>query len=136
MARIKPRFKSDLEAKVAAQLDAAGVKYGYETKTVTFTVPARVAKYNPDFVCKHPIIIEAKGRFGHRGNDGAGAKVRQHLILAKQQNPDLDIRIVFQNANATIYKGSKTTYSKWATDHGFLWADKGTVPAAWLKELK
>lgn len=136
MASLQPSFKSDLEAKIAKQLDEAGVAYGYETKTVKFTVPAREAKYNPDFVCRPPIIIEAKGRFGHRGNDSAGTKVRQHLILAKQQNPDLDIRIVFQNANAKIYKGSKTTYAKWAEDHGFKWADKGVVPASWIKEMK
>jgi hypothetical protein len=43
---------------------------------------------------------------------------------------------VFQNANAKIYKGSKTTYAKWAEDHDFKWADKGIVPASWIKELK
>lgn len=134
--RLKPKLKSLLEDEVAAQLTAAGVKFGYESKTLKFTVPAREAKYRPDFTFDKPIIIEAKGRFGHRGSDSDGARVRQHLILAKQQNPDIDMRIVFQNAKAKIYKGSKTTYAKWAEDHDFKWADKGIVPAAWIKELK
>jgi len=128
------KYKSTLEEKVAKQLTTEGVPFSYETKKLKFTIPARVATYNPDFICKHPIIIEAKGRFGHMGS--GGAEVRQRLILAKQQNPDLDIRIVFQNASMTISKTSKTTYAKWATDHGFKWADKGVVPAAWLKEMR
>jgi hypothetical protein len=137
MAKLVPTFRSDLEGKIAKQLDSAGIKYGYESKVVKFTVPARTAKYNPDFVIDGTsIIIEGKGRFGHRGNDSAGAKVRQHLILAKQQNPDLDIRIVFQNATLPIYKGAKTTYAEWAEDHGFKWSDKGMVPSSWLKEMK
>lgn len=133
MARLAPRYRSKLEERVAKQLDDANIKFGYETKKVSFVIPARTAKYNPDFECGS-IIIEAKGRFGHNGS--GGAEVRQRLILAKQQNPDLDLRIVFQNANLPIYKNSKTTYAKWADDHGFLWADKGIVPATWLKEMK
>jgi hypothetical protein len=73
------------------------------------------------------IILEAKGRFGDKF--GNGAKERQKLILLQEQHPELDIRIVFQRASTAIYKGSKTTYAKWADDHGFKWSDKGTVPA-------
>jgi hypothetical protein len=133
-AALKPRYKSKLEERVAKQLEGAGVSFGYETKQLKFTIPERVAKYTPDFVVKPPIIIEAKGRFGHKG--AGGAAVRQRLILAKQQNPDLDIRIVFENASLPINKGSPTTYAKWAEDHEFKWADKGVVPAAWIKEMK
>jgi hypothetical protein len=43
---------------------------------------------------------------------------------------------VFQDVKKPIYKGSKTTYAKWATDHGFTFSDKGVVPASWIKELK
>ena len=41
------------------------------------------------------------------------------MILLKEQHPELDIRIVFQDMKKPIYRGSKTTYAKWATDHGF-----------------
>src|SRR5262249_41167919 len=112
----------------------AGVKFGYEARVVKFTIPAFNAKYHPDFDCQGGIIIEAKGRFGHRGN--SGAEVRQRLALVREQHPDLDIRILFDKnaANLPIYKGSKTTKGQWATDHGFKWAS-GTVPAEWIAEM-
>jgi hypothetical protein len=136
---LRAKFKSDLEVKVADQLSEAGVSYAYEPRDVLFTVPARKAKYRADFwEIKNGklgrIIIEAKGRFGHK--HGNGTAVRQRLILAKEQNPDLDIRIVFQNARMKIYPKSPTTYGKWATDHGFKWSDKGIIPKEWLDEMK
>jgi hypothetical protein len=135
--KLATSFKSKPEEEVAKQLDDAGIAYEYEGRPLSFEVPSRIAKYKGDFpIVGSPIILEVKGRFGHRGNDGAGAKVRQHLILAKQQNPASDIRIVFQNAKNKIRKGSETTYAKWAEDHGFKWADKGIVPASWIKEMK
>lgn len=134
---LEAAYKSGLERKVAAQLDAAGIEYAYEGERLPYRVPEREAKYLPDFpITGTKIYIEAKGRFGHHRGDGAGAKERQKLILVREQHPELDIRIVFQDARKPIYRGSKTTYAKWADDHGFLWADKGTVPAAWIKEMK
>lgn len=134
--QMEPAYKSKLEEKVAKQFKTAGVVFGYERKVLRFTIPERIARYNPDFDfdADPTIIIEAKGRFGHKF--GNGADVRHRLILAKEQNPALDIRIVFENANLKIGKGSQTTYGKWATDHGFQWADKGVVPYAWIAELK
>lgn len=134
---IEARFRSRLEKKVADQLDAAGIPYGFESQWVHYTVPARKAKYLPDFtIGDTKILIEAKGRFGGFRSDSSGAQERQKLILLKEQHPDLDIRIVFQDAKKPIYKGSKTTYAKWATDHGFTFSDKGVVPPAWKNELK
>lgn len=127
-AKLEAAYRSKLEKKVAEQLKEAGVSFGYETLKVSFTVPARQARYTPDFECG-PVILEAKGYF-RKTTD------RQRLIQVKDSNPGLDLRIVFQDANKPIYKGSKTTYGQWATDHGFLWADKGVVPEEWLKDIK
>jgi hypothetical protein len=128
-------YRSGLEEKVAKRLKDAGVKFDYEGEVLRFQIPAFNARYTPDFpIVNTPIIIEAKGRFGDKF--GNGAEVRQRLILAKEQNPNRDIRIVFQNANLKIYKGSKTTYAKWAADHGFKWSDKGVVPQEWIDELQ
>jgi len=128
---IQARYRNKLEASVAEQLSAAGVPFEYEPRTVQFTIPARLAKYLPDFwPTNTPIIIESKGYFFDSARD------RQKLILVRDANPALDIRILFSDANKKIYKGSKTTYGKWATDHGFTWADKGIVPASWLKDIK
>jgi Phage endonuclease I len=135
---LEKEYKSTIEREVAAQLTKAGIVFDYEGLVIKFTIPAFEAKYNPDFpLC--PIIIEAKGRFGHRGN--GGAEVRQRLILVKEQHPEYDFRIIFDKrgkrsaADLPIYKGSKTTQGKWATDHGFKWAS-GTVPASWIAEIK
>lgn len=128
---IQARYRNGLEKRVGEQLSNAGVSFGYEPRTVPISVPQRKATYLPDFWANNaPIIIETKGYFYN------GAKDRQKLILVKEQHPELDIRIVFSDANKKIYKNSPTTYGKWATDHGFKWADKGIVPASWIKEMK
>jgi hypothetical protein len=135
-------YRSSSEQKVAEQLDAAAVDYGYENQWVHYLVPERKAKYLPDFpIPGTNILIEVKGRFGggnpkFRQPSSDGAKERQKMIFLKEQHPELDIRIVFDRAATPIYKGSPTTYGKWATDHGFKWSDKKTVPQAWIDEIK
>lgn len=134
---LRAAFKSGPEEDIADQLDAEGIEYTYEGERLPYRVPEREAKYIPDFPRPNGtnIIIEVKGRFGHHKSDGEGAKERQKLILVKEQHPDLDIRIVFTNARKPIYKGSKTTYAKWADDHGFKWAEK-RIPQSWIEEIK
>lgn len=131
------QYRSGLERKLAAQFKQHGVVVEYEKHRIPYTVPERVAHYVPDFVnADLKIIVEGKGRFGHHKSDANGAAERQKLILVKEQHPDWDVRIIFQDARKPIYKGSKTTYAHWATDHGFKWSDKGIVPAAWIADLK
>lgn len=126
---LETAHRSKLEDKIADQLKAAGVQYTYESERLPYEVPARKARYTPDFLpVGTPIILEGKGWF-------KSAAERQKLLLVKEQHPGRDIRLVFQNANKPIYKGSPTTYAKWATDHGLLWCDKGTIPAAWIIEM-
>lgn len=129
MARLESAFRSPLEEKVAKQLDGAGVKFAYEGVKLDYKIPSRKARYTPDFCFSKPIVIETKGWF-------RTAADRAKMVLVKECNPHLDIRIVFQNANKPIYKGSPTTYAKWATENNFKFADKGTVPSDWLEELK
>jgi hypothetical protein len=121
-------YKSPLEEKVARQLETAGVKFTYEGVKLDYKVPARKARYTPDFCFSKPIVIETKGWF-------RTAAERHKMVLVKADNPHLDIRIIFQNANKPIYKGSPTSYAKWATENGFKWADKGTVPSDWIEEI-
>jgi hypothetical protein len=136
--KLEPEYRSGLEKTIAAQLDAEGIHFDYEKLKLEYDVPARKAKYTPDFKVGS-IVIESKGAFGYGPNRFSGgdpAKERQKLLLIKAQHPDIDLRIVFQRASTKIYKGSPTTYAKWATDNGFLWADKGTIPPEWIKEMK
>lgn len=124
----KARYRSRLEERIADQLDEAGIRFQYENRKVKYTVPARHATYTPDFDLTN-FLIEAKGYF-------RSASDRQKLVLVKKDNPELDIRLVFQKANNPIYKGSPTTYAKWAEDHGFKWSDGGVIPDEWLKEIE
>lgn len=119
-------FVSGLEARVADELAVKGVDFLYEEHKVLFTVPERQAHYTPDFVLtKNGIIVETKGRF---------LTVERHRhILIKQQHPDLDIRLVFANAQQTISKTSRTTYAGWCQKHGIKFAEK-SVPPEWINE--
>lgn len=118
-------FRSGLEEKVAEQLRLAGVDFEYELHKIGYEVPARTAKYTPDFILSNGIVVETKGRF-------VTADRQKHLLL-KKQHPDLDLRFVFSNSKARISKTSKTTYAKWCEDKGFQYADK-LIPQAWIKE--
>lgn len=118
-------YRSGLEEKAAAQLQASGIPVEYEKFTLEYEKPARTAKYTPDFPLPNGIIVETKGRF-------VTADRQKHLLI-KAQHPDLDIRFVFSNPNSRIGKTSTTTYAMWCNKHGFQYAAK-VIPEAWLDE--
>ena len=60
---------------------------------------------------------------------------RKKHLLVKEQNPELDIRLVFQSAKSKLRKGSKTTYADYCDKHGIRWAEK-IIPQAWIDEEK
>jgi hypothetical protein len=117
-------YRSGLEDKAAAYLKDKQKEVRYETHKIEWE-DLRYRTYTPDFVLDNGIIVETKGIFG---NDDR----RKHQEIQKQ-HPSLDIRFVFSNARAKLYKGSKTTYAMWCEKNGFLWADK-EIPEEWLKE--
>lgn len=132
---LQARYRNKLESRVGDQLGEAGVSFDYEPQSIQYIVPARKAKYTPDFRPKDKqgkhlhIILETKGYFRN-------AKERQKYILFRDSNPTLEIRFVFSDASKPIYKGSPTSYAEWATDNGFKFADKGIVPQSWIREMK
>jgi hypothetical protein len=120
-------YRSGLEVQIADDLEAKKVAFKYEEDTFTYTKPERISRYTPDFVLPNGIIIESKGEFKTAD--------RQKHILIKQQHPNVDLRILFQNANSKLYKHSKTTYGAFATKHGLVWAHK-RIPDEWIDEMK
>jgi len=114
-------YRNPFERGLAIQLEIAGIKFGYETRKIDYTINH---VYNPDFILDNGIIIEAKGRF----MPGDVSKMR----AVKAQHPELDIRFVFQQADKPV-PGQKQTHAEWATRHGFPWADN-RIPEAWLNE--
>jgi hypothetical protein len=120
---IKHGWRSGLEERVAKELNEAGVGYEYESVKVKYDVH-ETRTYTPDFILKKGyIIVETKGRF-------TTADRKKHLLI-KRQHPKLDIRFVFQNSRAKLYKGAKSTYADWCDKHGFMYADK-SIPEEWL----
>lgn len=117
--------KSGLEADLALQIHSQGIEVRYEDLKLPYVVPTRKATYTPDFPLPNGIIVEGKGEFT--------SKDRQKHLLVREAHPHLDIRFVFNNPNARLYKGSPSTYATWCEEHGFQYAKK-VIPAAWFKE--
>ena len=120
------RFRSGLEKRTADFLNKRKVKFQYEEVKLKWQ-DLRMRTYTPDFVLSNGIIIETKGRF-------ISSDRTKHLFV-KSQHPDLDIRFVFSNPKAKLYKGAKSSYGDWCDKHGFQYA-RETIPVEWLKEKK
>ena len=129
-AAVKHGWRSGLEKGVGKSLTDRGVSFEFESVTLEYEEPAKTRKYTPDFVvstlsCK-TLLVETKGRWVRAD------RLKMKLVVA--QHPDKDIRMVFQNPNAKIAKGSKTTYAAWCEKHlGIPWAAKD-IPTEWLEE--
>jgi len=115
------KFRSGLEEKVADLLSNLGVSYEYESTKVPYILQCN---YTPDFLLKNGVFLETKGHLTEED--------RRKMKAVKLCNPELDIRFVFQAPYNKIYKGSKTTYAKWAEKHGFPWCSYQSIPIDWL----
>ena len=123
-------FRSGLEDRVSKQITEAGLELLYETDKVNYVVPARDARYTPDFK------LPKKGGFFYVETKGIWTvQDRAKHLLIQKQHPDLDIRFVFSNQNAKLYKGSPTSYASYCEKHNFRYANK-VIPEAWLLEAK
>jgi len=116
--------------KVADQIKEANYPLNYETETLNYIVPERKSKYTPDFIFTKKngtlMYIETKGRWT--------ATDRKKMKFILQSNPNIDLRIVFQNPNQRISKTSKTTYEAYANKLGITHVAKRDIPAEWLAE--
>ena len=116
-----PKFRSKLEENIANLLEGLGVSYEYETQKVSYVIQHN---YTPDFVLPNHVVLECKGYW-----DPAD---RRKIKQVKKDNPDLDLRMVFQSPYNTISKKSKTTYAQWCERHGIPWTHFHDIPLDWL----
>jgi hypothetical protein len=119
---IKHGYRSGFELKVAEQLNEESIQFGYEDTVISYIKPETRHKYTIDFRLPNGILVETKGRWT--------LEDRKKHLLVKAQHPELDIRIVFQNASTKISKGSKTTYADFCIKNNIIWAEK-KVPESW-----
>jgi hypothetical protein len=117
-------YRSGLEKVVAEFLKTCQSKVRYEELKIEWT-DLRYRTYTPDFVLDNGVIIETKGIFDNEDR-------RKHIAV-REQHPELDIRFVFSNANAKLYKGSKTTYAMWCEKQGFKYSHR-VIPKEWIEE--
>ena len=115
------KYKSGLEEQVAKLLTGLGVSYEYESCKIPYTIQHN---YHPDFILPNHVHLEAKGYWS--------APDRRKIAAVKRDNPELDLRMVFQSPYNKISKGSKTTYAQWCEKHDIPWTHFHDIPLDWL----
>ena len=116
-----PKYRSNLEKNIADLLEGLGVSFQYESEKLSYTIEHN---YTPDFVLPNYVYLEAKGYWD--------AADRRKVLAVKRDNPDIDLRMVFQSPYNTISKKSKTTYAQWCEKHDIPWTSYHDIPLEWL----
>ena len=98
-----------------------GVKYEYESTKVPYSI---MHNYTPDFLLPNGIYLECKGYW-----DSEDSRKIRNVV---EQNPELDVRMVFQNPFNRISKKSKTTYAKYCDKIGIRWTSFTNIPIDWF----
>ena len=115
------KYRSGLEERVADLLSGLGISYEYESKRISYVIQHH---YTPDFILPNHTVLECKGYWD--------AADRRKIKKVKEDNPDLDLRMVFQSPYNTISKKSKTTYAQWCERHSIPWTHFHDIPLDWL----
>lgn len=116
------KFRSKYEKKVYENADKRKLDYEPEDAILHYNTPSR---YIPDFrIKRNNVLVECKGYFKPRD--------RAKMLRVKKQNPNADIRILFQRANNRLTKSPNSMmYREWAEKHGFIWHEGETIPQEW-----
>lgn len=122
------KFRSKFEKSVYEHAIQHKRKLAFEPADtlVYYVKPARKCRYIPDFVLPNGVIVETKGRLTQPD--------RAKMLQVATDNPQLDIRFVFQRASNRITRSRNSlTYWEWAERHGFRWSE-GSIPQEWWDE--
>ncbi len=115
------KYRSGLEERVADLLSELGISYEYESKKISYVIQHH---YTPDFILPNHVILECKGYWD--------AADRRKIKTIKKDNPDIDLRMVFQSPYNKISKKSKTTYAQWCDNLDIPWTSYTNIPLDWL----
>ena len=119
---LKAKYRSGLEKQTALVLSECQKKVRYELLKIEWE-DLRYRTYTPDFQLDNGIFIETKGIFD--------SEDRRKHVEVRRQHPELDIRFVFSNAKAKLYKGAKSRYCDWCEKNDFLYSHR-LIPQGWL----
>lgn len=125
-ARTKGGFRSGYEERIYenAQRHRRELAYEPSDATLYYTKPAKRSRYIPDFVLPNGVIVESKGRLT--------ATDRAKMSQVKKDNPEVDIRFLFQRGHNRITRSKNSmTYIEWAEKHGFICAVGEEIPEEW-----
>jgi len=84
--RTRDGYRSGFESEVAHTLKELGVCFEYEKHKYDLVIPR---SYTPDIVLANGTVVEVKGYFD--------SDDRRLMRVFKEQHPDVDIRMCFQN---------------------------------------
>lgn len=130
--RLDPPFpyRSWFEVDIAIDALERGIVFEYEKGHIVWIEPEKVRKYKPDyFVTKRNgdlMLVEAKGRWT--------AEDRKKICFVTEQNPDLDLRMLFERDNTLSKAKRSQKYSDWCTKKGIKFAIGRSIPEEWLDE--
>ena len=122
-------FRSKAEEDIYNILEENKVSYSYEKGRIDYEWKESKS-YIPDFfLLNNGIILEVKGRFKIEDR-------KKHLFI-RQQKPWLDIRFIFTNPRAKLYKNGKMTNGTWCEKYKFKYCSiREGVPSDWINEKK
>ena len=122
-------FRSKSEEKIYNLLKEKNIPCEYEKGKIEYEWLENKT-YVPDFfLLNNGIILEVKGRFVLEDR-------KKHLFI-KKQKPELDIRFIFDNPKAKLYKGGKMTNGSWCDKYKFKYSSlREGVPEEWINERK
>lgn len=121
------QFRSKFEERIWDHAISNNKKLVFEPKSpkIHYVIPYW---YLPDFILPNGVIVEAKGYLRPRD--------RTKMRKVKENNPHLDIRFVFQDANKRLTKSKNSEmYWEWAERLGFPWSET-FIPLSWWKEKR
>ncbi len=100
------QYKSLLERDFATTLNKANIQYEYEADKIPYVRPS---SYTPDWKIGKKTYLETKGEFS--------PSQRNNLLSFLEQHPDIEIIMIFAQANNKLNKKSKMTYGEWCERH-------------------
>ncbi len=122
-------FRSKAEEDIYNVLEENRIPYSYERGRIDYEWKESKS-YIPDFfLLDNGIILEVKGRFKIEDR-------KKHLFI-RQQKPWIDIRFIFTNPKAKLYKNGKMTNGTWCEKYKFKYCSiREGVPNDWINERK